>query len=103
MSRIEFVHSPYKNGLTLLTRRGIGSRETGVHLPKPHQAGDRLDVLLWFHGFYVQDIPALLALDDTRIRDIVEASGKDLIGRSPIAATHARKLNYSPGPRRRPL
>ena len=47
MSRIEFVLSPYKSGLTLISRGGTGSRETGVHLPKPHQAGDRLNVLLW--------------------------------------------------------
>jgi len=79
MSRLEFVPSPYKSGLTLISRRGTGSRETGVHLPKPHYPGERLNVLLWFHGFYVRDIPALLATDGTRIRDIVEASGKDLV------------------------
>jgi len=79
MSQLEFVLSPYKSGLTLISRRGTGSRETGVHLPKPHDPGDRLNVLLWFHGFYVKDVAELLATDGTRIRDIVESSGKDLV------------------------
>ena len=83
MSQLEFVLSPYQSGLTLISRRGTGSRETGVHLPKPHHPGDRLNVLLWFHGFYVKDIPALFATDGTRIRDIVEASGKDLVVIAP--------------------
>ena len=79
MSQLEFVLSPYKSGLTLISRRGTGSRETGVHLPKPHHPGDRLNVLLWFHGFYVKDVAELLATDGTRIREIVESSGKDLV------------------------
>ena len=33
MSQFQFALSPYKSGLTLISSRGTGSRETGVHLP----------------------------------------------------------------------
>src|SRR3954464_5147189 len=83
MSTCKFEDKSSGGGTTFLSVRGTCSKDTGVFLPKPHFQGEKFDVLLWFHGFYVKDIPALFSSDGTKVRDIVRASGKDLVVIAP--------------------
>jgi hypothetical protein len=73
-------------GGLVLTSQGSGwKRPTGVFLPDPSIVADRggLTVLLWFHGYYVKDIPALFYKEDTKILRAVLDSKKHLVVVAP--------------------
>ncbi len=53
-------------------------RPTAIYFPRQRPApGDRINVVLWLHGFLVKDLDYLFHGDAARIRDQVRDCGKD--------------------------
>lgn len=73
-------------GTTLFTKGGARCiRPTAVYLPAGHAAGSvKLNVLLWVHGWYVQDLKSLLKADRSKLRETVRDSGKDVVLVAPF-------------------
>jgi hypothetical protein len=69
-------------GTTLYTnpKNGHCIKQTAVYLPPNHgKTSLKLDIILWIHGFYVDDHKFLFRSDPTRLREQVLASGKDVV------------------------
>lgn len=69
-------------GTTLYTnpKKGHCIRQTAVYIPPSHgKPSLKPDVILWIHGFYVDDHKFLFRSDPTRLREQVMASGKDVV------------------------
>lgn len=85
MSQYEFedISDPQVAGITLRSKKGTGTLETGIYLPPAHQPNSLgLNVVLWLHGFYVTDIKNLFNPKPDKepgIRQSVLASGKDVV------------------------
>ena len=73
-------------GVTLLTKRTAPCmKPTAVYLPPKHVAsGNKLDVVIWLHGFYVRDHEFLFRNDPARIREQVRDSSKDVVLVAPF-------------------
>jgi hypothetical protein len=61
MAKCKFVWDKQSSvaGTTLYAKEGC-MRDTGVYVPKIEQLGARIDVVLWLHGWYVQNSQNLL-------------------------------------------
>lgn len=72
-------------GGIVLTSTGPGwKRPTGVFVPDPSILADRwLTVLLWFHGYYIKDIPALFYKEDTKLLQSVINSNRRIVVIAP--------------------
>ena len=59
------------------------TKETGVYLPPNHQdQSDKLNVILWLHGYYVKSVRNLLSprsVYETTLRQSVLAAKKDVV------------------------
>jgi hypothetical protein len=88
-------------GITLRSKKGTGTLETGVYLPPAHQPNALgLNVVLWLHGFYVNNIQDLFNPDpdlEPRIRQSVLASGKDVVLIAPHMGYGDRGHPLKPG------
>src|SRR6266702_527780 len=67
-------------GKTLFTKDASRCiKPTAVYLPpKPEASGNKLNVVIWLHGFYVRDHKFLFRHDPARIREQVRDSNKDV-------------------------
>jgi hypothetical protein len=82
----------YKGVGTVLTSIGSGwIRPTGVFLPDFEFTSHRnvITVLLWFHGWWVKDIPHLFYQDDTKILPAVLQSKRHIVLVAPHLGWHA--------------
>ena len=72
-------------GIVLISKGSGWKRPTGVFLPDPGIVGDHraLTVLLWFHGYFVKDIPSLFYQEDTKILQAVLNSKRRLVVVAP--------------------
>ncbi|MBL8793760.1 MAG: hypothetical protein JNM56_07645 [Planctomycetia bacterium] len=81
----KFSNSPIVKGTTAFAEKDHAPiRDTGVYLPPQHDfKQDTVNVVLWFHGFYVQNVRDLLHPDsdkmDMKLRESVLRAGKDTI------------------------
>jgi hypothetical protein len=68
-------------GTVLLSKGSDWIRPTGVFLPDSALNGNQtaLTVLLWFHGHFIEDVPALFYKEDTKILQAVVDSGKPVV------------------------
>ena len=67
-------------GTTLYTNpKGHCIKQTAVYFPPNHGKGAKLDVILWIHGFYVDDHKYLFRSDPTRLREQVMNSRKNVV------------------------
>ncbi len=67
-------------GTTLYTNpKGHCIKQTAVYFPPNHVNGAKLDVILWIHGFYVDDHKYLFRSDPTRLREQVMNSHKNVV------------------------
>ena len=67
-------------GTTLYTNpKGLCIKPTAVYFPPNHVKGAKLDVILWIHGFYVDDHKYLFRSDPTRLREQVMNSHKNVV------------------------
>jgi hypothetical protein len=89
-------------GVSLFTKRGADCiRHTAVYIPRQVSAsGGKINVVLWLHGFYVEDHKFLFHNDPVRIREQVRDSNKDVVLISPwlgyeFATRHSFAGNYS--------
>lgn len=82
------------SGLTLFSKPGSAClKPTGVYLPPKHSsANNALNVVLWLHGYYVQNHRYLFHSDNTRVREQVLGSGRDVVLVAPFLGH-----NYSKG------
>ncbi len=82
-------------GGTVLTSKGSGwLRPTGVFLPDPSVVADRsLTVLLWFHGYYVKDIPALFYKEATKLLQAVLDSKRRIVLVAPHLGWYQNSAN----------
>jgi hypothetical protein len=73
-------------GVTLFTKRTAHCiKPTAVYLPPKHAApGNKLNVVIWLHGFYVRDHKFLFHGDPARIREQVRDSNKDVVLIAPF-------------------
>jgi hypothetical protein len=93
------------DGLTLHSK-GYG-RATAVYLPRRELlAASSLDVMIWLHGYYVDQMPDILkeyavnnpdGNGDPRLKQSVKATGKDLV----IVAPFLGKVPYGPSKKER--
>lgn len=67
-------------GTTLFTKEASRCiKPTAIYLPpKREAAGNKLDVVIWLHGFYVRNHKFLFRNDPARLREQVRDSGRDV-------------------------
>jgi hypothetical protein len=88
-------------GVTLFTKRGAQCiRHTAIYIPRKSAASGKINVVLWLHGFYVEDHRFLFHHDPARIREQVRDSNKDVVLVAPwlgheFATRHSFAGNYS--------
>lgn len=104
-SEFEELADPQVPGITLRSKQGAGMPETGVYLPPAHQPKSlELNVVLWLHGFFVQDVENLFRPRkdrDPRIRQSVHASGADVVLIAPhlgwVHDDYSNQKNFGAG------
>ena len=72
------------DGVTLFSKDGTCMKPTGVYLPPIHKATNKVNVVLWMHGFYVHNIRFLFQKDHTFVRQAVLDSKKDVVLIAPF-------------------
>jgi hypothetical protein len=112
MSKCEFVEEQSSNSAAVkgVTAFALGDKapikNTGVYLPPSHDfERDEVDVVLWFHGFYVHNAKDLMhpadSSMDMQLRQSVLKSGKQVIFVAPYlgptGALDLGKLNAGDG------
>jgi hypothetical protein len=87
MSTCELKQDPkpaVKEGLTLYGLNGCLAH-TGVYVPKPQTlASGKLNVIVWLHGMYVDEIKPLFDADGSQVRQAVRDSSKDVVLIAPF-------------------
>ena len=84
-------------GLTLFSTGRTCMKPTGVYLPPRHfDAQTALNIVIWLHGYYVKDIKYLLQSDETRVRQQIIDSNKDVVLIAPFLDRLCQKCSVQP-------
>jgi hypothetical protein len=77
---IDDPHPNMKQGKTFFGLGGDWIRETGVYLAPGHNDADtEINVVLWLHGTDVPNIQDFFHSNDSKVRECVRTSGRDVI------------------------
>jgi hypothetical protein len=72
-------------GVTLFSKSGNCLKPTGVYIPPAHaESANTLNVVIWLHGFYVNDHRYLFHGDPAQPRRQVLDSGRDIVLIAPF-------------------
>jgi hypothetical protein len=97
----ELPSGPMVPGYTAFAEKdNAWGRDTAIYLPLSHSfRKDVVDVVLWFHGFYVSDVRDLIhpvdSGKDMKLRESVRAEKKDVIFVAPYLGL-SEKMSLGP-------